>query len=83
MFLLLSISGRENADTGHQPVHYRKVFLDDEGEDDPDERGRGGREDDDGDRGEDSCHYSDDHEDYSDDSEHDGDAEARRQEAGE
>ncbi|AWP05045.1 putative protein FAM161A [Scophthalmus maximus] len=76
-------SGRENADTGHQPVHYRKVFLDDEGEDDPDERGRGGREDHDGDRGEDSCHYSDDHEDYSDDSEHDGDAEARRQEAGE
>uniref|UniRef100_UPI0037E77F5E protein FAM161A n=1 Tax=Semicossyphus pulcher TaxID=241346 RepID=UPI0037E77F5E len=82
----------DDADIGHAPVLYRKVFLDDDDvEEDPKAREGGSDEpstnhhSDQDDEGEDqqysddSYHYSDDHENYSDDSEHDVDT--KQQEA--
>lgn len=78
---------------GYKPVHYRKVYLDDEDEDDAASlnASRAGEDagshcadkDDDDQRCSDgSYHYSDDHEDYSDDeSEHEADT--RQEEAAE
>lgn len=73
--LIVFASDEEEPDTGHEPVHCRKVFLDDGGGS-PEERDGGGsgaagrRDWDESDR------YSDDHEEYSDDSEHEEEQEA-------
>lgn len=83
----MSFREQLEGDLGCEPVHYRKVFLDDDEASD-----EGGREDeaslnprdggprsdedyqgDDRYDSEESYHYSDDHEDYSDDSEPDAD----------
>lgn len=82
---------------GYEPVHYRKVFLDDEdvevGPDEKDRRSAEASSDqhdgDDADAGDgddrhcsdERYHYSDDHESFSDDSERDDGA--GQQEAGE
>ena len=82
--VLVFLSDQEEPDMGYKPVHYRKVFLDDEAERDrgssetslsrrDGEDDRGHRSDGDDHGSEDSYHYSDDHEDYSEDSEHDAD----------
>lgn len=88
----LCVSNQEEPDMGYEPVHYRRVFLDDEDtEVEPAERGGGDGEGslsrhdgdevgDDGRGSDQSYRYSDDHESYSDDSE--GDA-AAQQETGE
>ncbi|XP_069386477.1 protein FAM161A [Paralichthys olivaceus] len=52
-------SDQENSDMGYQPVRYRKVFLDDEDVDDPNERGRG-KEDKDSDEASSNRHDGDD-----------------------
>ncbi|KAM9856564.1 protein FAM161A [Aulostomus maculatus] len=75
----------------HEPVHYRKVFLDDEDKEEEEKEERDGEDagsrcsdedhDEDTRHSDESCHYSDDHESYSDDDEHDVDS--RQQEAGE
>lgn len=81
------ISEQLEGDLGCEPVHYRKVFLDDDELSD-----EGGREDEaslnprehedyHGDErydSDESYHYSDDHENYSDDSEPDADTEQRQ-----
>ncbi|XP_056267035.1 protein FAM161A isoform X2 [Pseudoliparis swirei] len=73
--LIVFASDEEEPDTGHEPVHCRKVFLDDGGGS-PEERdgggsGAAGRRDSD-----ESYRYSDDHKEYSDDSEHEEEQEA-------
>lgn len=81
-YVLLIISDLEEADLGYEPVHYRKVFLDDD-VDDPAEK-EGGRADEESDEVSsnyqdshhtekdclgDDCHYSDESYQYSDDHE--------------
>lgn len=81
-------SDRDDPDMGYKPVHFRKVYLNDDGdEDDPnetetagkDKRDEGERDNSDSQRSEEdhqdsdeNDHYSDDHDNYSDESEHEG-----------
>lgn len=78
LIVLLSCSDQDDADMGYKPVHFRKVFLDDDGvEEDPEDASSRHSDEEDCDDNhhdsDDGFHYSDDHENYSGESEHEGD----------